>query len=109
MSRYPANEVNLQPVCPYCENRIRLMIDNDININRNVYNVYKYYIKWYDQYIINNTVVDDNTAPENESLLESYIPYNVDNNGTVYITQYYVDIYFGLVLVKVLSIILYNT
>ena len=100
MTRYPINHLNEIPVWPYCDARIKSMMNDGMNINTNIYNVYKSYIRWYDDYMTSHPIVNSVGVRGIERRLESYVPDNVENTGTVYITQYNVEMYVALVMVN---------
>jgi hypothetical protein len=73
-----------------------------VQLNANYRGVYRSYIRWYDEYMAEIAMVDDDDFEEgvNVRRLESYVPVHDDNSGTVYITQSNVEMYFALVVVN---------
>lgn len=95
MQPYHENPEPLEAVWPYCEGRMRSVLAIPTTINANYRGVYKSYIRWYDEYMAEIAMVDDDDFEEdiNVRRLESY----VNTSGTVYITQKNVETYFALV------------
>ena len=84
-------------VWSYCEQRLLTITAATKRINANYRGVYKSFIRFYDDYMANFAMVNDENNKNNAVPLESYV--STGSSGTVYITQYNVETYFTHIVV----------